>query len=68
MCLSKDSSSSIKTPMFFSSFILLISCPNKLYLTSSSFGSVLGPILFDLYITDLPDAVKSEAYLFADDT
>ena len=31
-------------------------------------GSVLGPILFDLYITDLPDAVESEAYVFADDT
>ena len=30
--------------------------------------SVLGPILFDLYITDLPDAVESEAYVFADDT
>ena len=31
-------------------------------------GSVLGPILFDFYITDLPEAVESEAYLFADDT
>jgi len=31
-------------------------------------GSGLGPILFDFYITDLPDAVESEAYLFADDT
>jgi hypothetical protein len=30
--------------------------------------SVLGPILFDLYITDWPDAVESEAYVFADDT
>jgi hypothetical protein len=30
-------------------------------------GSVLGPILFDFYITDLPEAVESEAYLFADD-
>ena len=29
--------------------------------------SVLGPILFDFYITDFPEAVKSEAYLFADD-
>jgi hypothetical protein len=31
-------------------------------------SSVLGPILFDLYITDWPDAVESEAYVFADDT
>jgi hypothetical protein len=31
-------------------------------------GSVLGPILFVLYTNDLPDAVESEAYLFADDT
>jgi hypothetical protein len=30
-------------------------------------NSVLGPILFDFYITDLPEAVESEAYLFADD-
>jgi hypothetical protein len=31
-------------------------------------GSVLSPILFELYINDFPDAVESEAYLFADDT
>jgi hypothetical protein len=31
-------------------------------------GSVLSPILFELYINDFPDAVESEIYLFADDT
>ena len=31
-------------------------------------GSVLGPILFVIYINDMPDHVDSEAYLFVDDT
>jgi hypothetical protein len=31
-------------------------------------GSVLGPILFVIYINDLPDNLKSECYMFVDDT
>jgi hypothetical protein len=31
-------------------------------------GSVLEPILFVIYINDLPDKLKSECYMFADDT
>ena len=31
-------------------------------------GSVLGPILFVLYINDLPENIVSNVYMFADDT
>ena len=39
-----------------------------LYLCGIPQGSVLGPVLFPLYINDQPDTVTSNVYMFTDDT
>ena len=43
-------------------------CSNCLEVTSGvPQGSVLGPLLFLIYINDIPERISSSTYLFADD-
>ena len=50
--------------------VVLNGCESKLTpdLSGIPQGSVLGPILFAIYINDLPDTITSTVKLFADDT
>ena len=43
-------------------------CVVKLVLSKIPQGSVLGPILFVIFINDLPDQIRSTVKIFADDT
>ena len=53
---------------WYLNYLLLLLGYINLHLGQIQEGSILGPLLFLLYVNDMPQAVNSELLLYADDT